>query len=73
MLVGHRRVANAKLKPWSPSIKMRSSSRLSTGMARMHELSLCWEEAKRRNKEDLFSLRKRFRKINTGESIKKGF
>jgi len=44
-------------------------SRLITGMARMYEL--CWEEAKRRNKEDLFSLRKRFLKINTGKSIKK--
>jgi hypothetical protein len=34
---------------------------------------LCWEEAKRRNKEDLFSLRKWFLKINTGKSIKKSF
>jgi hypothetical protein len=49
--------------------KMRS--RLITGMARMYEL--CWEEAKRINKEDLFSLRKRFLKTNTGKSIKKGF
>jgi hypothetical protein len=38
-------------------------------MARMYEL--CWEEAKRRNKDDLFSLRERFLKINTGKIIKK--
>ncbi len=44
-------------------------SRLITGMARMYEL--CWEEAKRRNKDDLFSLRERFLKINTGKIIKK--
>ncbi len=50
-----------------PSKKMRS--RLTAGMARMYEL--CWEEAKRRNKEDLFSLGKSFLKINTGKSIKK--
>jgi hypothetical protein len=44
-------------------------SRFITGMARMYEP--CWEEAKRRNKEYLFVLRKRFPKINTGKSIKK--
>jgi hypothetical protein len=42
-------------------------SMLITGMARMYEL--CWEEAKRRNKEDLFSSRKGFLKINTGKSV----
>jgi hypothetical protein len=40
-------------------------------MAPMYEP--CWEDAKRRNKEYLFSLRKRFPKINSGKNIKKGF